>query len=140
MNEHECKCDKCVEMCTRFPCRPLPEEVVEMPAEVQARLSIQEEGDGLSSVPHLQPAVVGYEGQRAHDFDIWFTIGSPGRCTFLTEDGLCELHGKCKPFEGRTALHGQSGTAALDVLKEAWGSAKGREVLKTWREKHNEGL
>ena len=134
MIDHECDCEECKGMCERFPCRPLPEEVAGMPADVRARLSIQSEGDGLGGIPHLQAAVVGFEGGEAHEFDVFFgIIGRPGRCTFLTGAGLCELHGKCKPFEGRVSIHGMEGRETLDTLNEAWDTDEGREVLDAWR-------
>lgn len=133
--EYECDCGTCAGMCQRFPCRPKPAEVREMPTEVRARLSLQHDGEGLHGIPHLQPAVPGHEGGYAHNFDIFFGIGRPGRCTFLTDDNRCELHGKCKPWEGRVTKCGVSNSSeVLDELDKAWSTDEGREVLEEWRE------
>ena len=131
IEEFVCDCTECVAMCRKFPCRPLPEEVDEMPPEVRARLMIQREGDCLSGVPHLAAGAVGFEGEGAPDFEVFFgSIGKPHTCTFLT-DGLCELHGKCKPFEGRTAHHAQK-HSTYGVLRDAWDTEEGAATLARW--------
>lgn len=132
--EHQCNCATCVSMCHRFPCRPLPHEVAAMPAEVRARLMSQSDGKGMHHIPHLQAAAVHYEGQEAPDFDAFYGhVGRPHRCTFLTADGLCELHGKCKPFEGRTAVHGECDQGEYQHLKKSWDTDEGRRVLADWK-------
>lgn len=133
--EHECSCDKCAAMCKRFPCRPLPEEIQNMPPEVQARLMFND-GCGMRDIPHLQPAVKGHEGaDGTYDFNItWGGMSNPGECTFLTKDGLCELHGKCKPWEGRMALHDNKGNDEYQVLLDAWDTDEGLAVVEKWRE------
>lgn len=137
MTEYECKCEECVEMCKRYPCRPLPSEVANMPREVRARLMIQESGETLErGVPFLQAAAVGHEGDYSPNFAPFCgSVGMPHQCTFLSDEGLCELHGTCKPFEGRVTIHetGREGAGYLDVLQEAWNNDEGREVLAAWR-------
>lgn len=79
---------------------------------------------------------VGHEGGHAPDFDPCFGKVSNARtCTFLTGTERCELHGKCKPYEGRVAHHDArvGGRDVLWRLKEAWESPLGRRVLRLWR-------
>lgn len=131
---NECDCEKCVAMCRRFPCRPLPEEVADMPDDVQARLMVNA-GSGLNDVPHMQPAVRGYEGEDGtYNFDFFITIGNPGQCTFLDDAGRCELHGHCKPYEGRTSSCGKdSNDFDIDHLRAAWDTDEGRAAIADWR-------
>ncbi len=142
LEEFECDCPKCVSMCKGFPCRPLPEEVRAMPNDVAARLMIKSE-DVEYSFPYLQAAGQGYEGAEAPDFQPSFLglsgMGNPQTCTFLSEDGKCELHGKCKPWEGRVTLCGTGGAGGFEVngeLEREWNSVGGQAVLREWRAAH----
>lgn len=130
-----CACDRCVRMCMEFPCRPFPEDVVRMPVEVRARLSIQHTGHGLDHVPHLQSGARGYEGDVGPFFGRGTCQVHAHRCTFLTEAGRCELHGKCQPWEGRKALHSDTDARAnllTDQIRDAWNTELGRRVLRDW--------
>lgn len=133
--EHECACDVCVGMCRKFPCRPTPLEVLRMPRDVQARLMLQHDGHCLSDVPHLQAGAKGHEGKLGAGFGPLFgEITRLHVCTFLTADGKCELHGRCKPFEGRVAFH----EPVLDVLpelKRLWSSPLGQRVIRLWKQR-----
>lgn len=136
LQESECACDQCVMMCRTIPCRPLPMEVVRMPRAVQARLMLDLWGSTLTGTPHLMSGAVGHEGDRAPDFDPCFgKVSNAHTCTFLTGTERCELHGKCKPYEGRVAHHDArvGGRDVLLRLKEAWESPFGRRVLRLWR-------
>ena len=48
----------------------------------------------------LSPALKGYEGDNAPFWPV-------GRCTFYTDDGLCEIH-DIKPTEGCVVNHDKS--------------------------------
>lgn len=136
LQESECACDLCVMMCRTIPCRPLPMEVVRMPREVQARLMLDWWGSTLTGTAHLSAAAVGHEAKHAPDFAPRFgAVTRPHTCTFLTGTERCELHGKCKPYEGRVAHHDArvGGRDVLLRLKEAWESPFGRRVLRLWR-------
>jgi hypothetical protein len=140
LEEFECGCKTCISMCKGFPCRPLPEEVRAMPNDVAARLMIRDDGEWFE---YLQAAGVGHEGKSAPDFNTFFGhIGNPQQCTFQSADGKCELHGKCKPWEGRVTVCGEGrGAGSMDVngrLEEEWGSELGKEVLREWRAAHME--
>ena len=142
LEEFECRCEKCIAMCKRFPCRALPAEVRAMPNDVAARLMIKDVGEYGSSYdfPCLQAAGQGYEGEDQPDFNSFCGhINNPQQCTFQSEKGLCELHGKCKPWEGRVTLCGEGGAGGLavnDRLEAEWGSELGKEVLREWKAAH----
>lgn len=149
-----CDCEKCAGYCQRFPCRPLPDEVtLGMPAKVQARLMLNYLNGADGDVEHLQAGAVDYEGEHFPESAYGlFGIGrTPMRCTFLTDDGKCELHGKCKPFEGRKATcspenypKGHHDTALglgfrdrlSELIIEAWDTDTGRAVVAKWKEEH----
>lgn len=137
LQESECSCGRCVRMCRTIPCRPLPMEVVRMPRDVQARLMLDLFGETLCGTTHLLAGAVGREGCLAPDFAPCFGVAAkPHTCTFLTRDGLCELHGKCKPYEGRVAHHDARAASRDDVLqgiKDAWDTPLGRRVVLLWR-------
>ena len=140
LEEFECGCEKCVAMCKGFPCRPLPEEVRAMPNDVAARLMIKDE-DSEYQFPYLQAAGVGYEGQDSPDIQCSFGYcGKPQQCTFQSDKGLCELHGKCKPWEGRVTVCGEdrgaNGVDVNDRLEREWRSELGTDVLREWRAAH----
>lgn len=153
--EHECACEDCVNMCKRFPCRPLVAEVAALPPE-QLMLNCYNGHDGR--VEYLQPAGASWEGGHHYDetqgwsgsfLDV-FMGRTPVRCTFLTEEGLCALHGACKPWEGRITLHqnapgtkveGDEETVldlgfrdrASELLFEDWNTEAGREAVARWK-------
>lgn len=111
-----------------------------MPAEVRARLMSQSNGNCLHGVPHLQAAAAGYEGREAPDFrPSWGVVGAPHPCTFHTADGLCELHGKCKPWEGRVASCTLgSADEEFQELKRAWKTPEGQQVLADWKKEQSQ--
>ena len=110
-----------------------------MPRPVQARLMLDGWGTTLHEVPHLQAGAKGYEGTRAPDFKPSFgSVTVPHACTFLTPDGLCELHGKCKPLEGRVSHHDETvdGRDFLKHMGALWESPLGNRVLMLWSRRH----
>lgn len=107
-----------------------------MPRDVQARLMLDPWGSTLTGTPHLMAGAVGHEGQHVPDFSPCFgKVTIPHVCTFLTGTNLCELHGRCKPYEGRVAHHDPQvdGRNVLLQLKDAWESPLGLRVLRLWR-------
>lgn len=117
-----CSCRNCVEMCENRPCWPTP---LESDAIVAAGLGHRlmddywvddENGD----IPIVGPAIVGYE-QRSAPF--WPT----GRCTFLSKNGLCELHSLgLKPLEGRAMDHSSTHEDSVAVREH---------IVNLWRER-----
>lgn len=149
-----CDCEKCAGYCKSFPCRPLPDEVtLGMPAEVQARLMLNYLNGADGNVEHLQAGAVDYEGEHypATAYGYFGFDRKAMRCTFLTDDDKCELHGKCKPFEGRKAICNKDDypeghdEPALDLgfsdrlselIIEAWDTDTGRAVVRKWKEEY----
>ncbi len=93
----------------------------------------------MGGVPHLQTGTRGFEGEEAPDFGVfWGLIERPQRCTFLTAEGKCELHGVCKPYEGRVAdCRSKHDKDPLPNLKRAWRGKVGRKVLADWKEEQD---
>lgn len=127
-----CSCETCQDMCRRRPCWPLPNEarkLIEM--GYAKRLMFDWWGTSLEEedIAIISPAIVGREGQQAPFFPY-------GRCTFLTDEGLCELHDSgAKPAEGRLALCTQSvddGASLHEEVALAWDSDEGRDVIRLW--------
>src|SRR6185295_2622401 len=93
--ENSCACAKCKSYCHKVPCIGTPQDM----------LKIAEAGYGdriggtlwLAGIPMgLEPIAI-----VAPLFD-----QEKSRCTFLTDDDLCELHDKgLKPTEGRLSTH-----------------------------------
>lgn len=139
--EPTCACAKCVSMCKTFPCRPLPSEVTAMPPEVQARLMISSYGRNLSKIPHLQAGTFPNDGGEIPDAPSIWERAEKQRCVFLTQENKCELHGTCKPFEGRASHHTLDTDPKFkpitDRLKREWHSPEGRAVIERWREQYN---
>lgn len=110
-----------------------------MPRELQARLMF-DDGQTLYETPHLMAAAKGFEGREAPDFAAFFgQVTRPRTCTFHTPDGRCELHGRCKPFEGRAAdCKGtdQEGRDILEHLKRMWSGPLGKRILRLWHKRH----
>jgi len=152
--ESQCDCETCVQMCQRFPCRLLPSDLEKMSTDVRLRLCLNYVYGKGCSVYHLQAAPVGYERAEFPSSSYgFFGFGQvPERCTFLSNDGKCGLHGKCKPFEGRVANCDKSkypeGHAETrhdlgfpdrlsELLFEAWDTDEGRVAVETWKKEVN---
>jgi hypothetical protein len=82
-------------------CWPTPEEAIELIARGYGnRLMMDWWVDYPADIFILCPAIVGSEGTRAPENPI-------GRCTFLTDDGKCEIYDVVRPVEARKAKHGE---------------------------------
>ena len=105
-----CSCKKCQGMCEARACWATPAEAQAIiDAGLGHRLMrdwwcgspIVKKDDDYNDTSLLVPAQVGHEGQDASS-----SIFPKGRCTFLSDDGLCFLHDLgLKPSEGRKAIH-----------------------------------
>lgn len=134
--KNECQCSLCRGMCQNRPCWGTPFEIEKIiDAGFGPRLYLDWWAGGFDSNKDLympQPAMVGREGDYAPDS--WYP---QGQCTFLTSEGLCEIH-SLKPVEGVVARHDniqEVGKAELHKLTaQCWDSEKGREVLARWKE------
>ena len=93
LKENSCHCEKCVAMCKHAVCLGTPEDIERLfEAGYGDRLEKTIWAAGLKiGIPLMQMVQPLYdEGKR--------------QCTFLTDEGLCELHDKgLKPTEGKLA-------------------------------------
>ncbi len=91
----ECSCNKCKKMCTVAPCIGTPLDMLAIAEAGYAnRIRYTSQGSwtkyGFPMYEIVMPE--------------FLVEGNKTRCTFLTEEGLCELHEKgLKPIEGKLA-------------------------------------
>ncbi len=139
IKETVCSCDKCKSMCLRAPCAGTISEIQALiEAGFVTRLmlkgttysTITDDVYEVKKLDILMPAIKGREG----DFVDMAHIG--GECTFLDEEGLCELHDiGLKPIEGRAATCGtdkRSGKLAGDVARMNWDNTEGNQIGIDW--------
>jgi hypothetical protein len=89
-------------MCEHKACWPTPEEAATLIERGYGDRLVKEHFIGHGRLRHVL---------RGRDDE--------GRCTFLTADGLCELHDPgLKPLEGRLAHHTLTGTGVGTRVKE----------------------
>lgn len=124
-----CSCEICVRMCETRPCWGTPEDIEKIiNAGFGKRLMLDYWCD-TPDINLLCPAIVGYENKNA---PFW----PNGRCTFLNEKGLCELHDLgLKPTEGKVAIHGKKDEDTHYEVAKTWKNEKGKILIKLWREK-----
>jgi hypothetical protein len=125
-----CSCDECKAMCERRPCWPTPDDAQRLiDAGFAERLMLDWWFDRAQdkTVHVLTPAIAGREGGQAP------AIPS-GRCTFLSDDGLCGLHNfGLKPTEGKQALCKERTPAGLhEQIAQTWQSDAGKAVIDAW--------
>lgn len=138
--EYQCDCDYCVSMCKHRPCWPTPDEIqgiIENGFGDNLGLDyywVDDEREELGgrNVYIVAPAIVNNERQL-------YPYSPTGTCTFL-QDGLCALHNKCKPFEGRVVVcpdktqMDDNFSAVIPWLVRQWDTDKGRDVVRQWKE------
>jgi hypothetical protein len=128
-----CTCDECKEMCAR-PCWPTPSEVEKIIAMGYGeRLMLDFWWPGGKKVYVVCPAACkGASGRYARH--------EGKRCLFQNKRGLCELHDKCKPMEGRLAsCTSKDGWALRGRVAKTWNTKRGRSVVKAWKKKFYRG-
>jgi hypothetical protein len=139
-----CTCERCKDMCRRRVCWPTPEQAERIINAGFADRMMLDYWEGNQRIYIVAPASKGNEAAVSP----WWP-GGP--CCLQGEDGLCQIHSLgLKPVEAMVAYCGDSGDkekeAAYDELHEAvamdWDSAKGRKVVKLWKNKvgHNSQL
>jgi len=121
-----CSCDICVNMCKRRPCWPSPQEAK---AIIDAGFSNRLWLDwwlGASIIYVIGPAAKGQEENKVVSWPA-------GECTFLTSEGLCELHNlELKPIEARKADHRKQDPSLHQKVAMLWDSLEGRQVVEQW--------
>lgn len=132
--DSECSCERCKSMCEYRACWPTPKEAQALiNAGYGERLWVDYwAGGGLLSdhdndISILAPAAAGKE-KEYHPF--W----PEGRCTFLTKDGLCELHDQgLKPSEGRKAIHSDEDPVHLHAMVATmWDEEAAEHLVEEW--------
>ena len=125
--QNTCSCETCVEMCERRPCWPTPEESKKIQDAGFARRMMRDYWVGHSEdIDIISPAIVGHDNGNAPFFP-------NGRCVFLTEEGLCELHDLgLKPLEGRVASCYDITSDAHKDIAMTWDTKEGRSVVASW--------
>lgn len=109
--EVDCNCTHCKQMCVVSPCIPTPEEVDMIIAAGYAdrfRLTIWR------------------DVREGHDHLVVAPKYTESGCTFLTAEGLCELHDQgLKPLEGRLAIHNLADNGLRRWMCRKWVSFRG---------------
>lgn len=123
MQESSCDCPVCRNMCHRTPCWPTPQEANHLlDVGYLDRLDLEhyQESNNLPAVWVVCPKLRGTE--------IF-----PQGCIFQKE-GLCELHGKHKPLEGRLAHHSGTPTTLRKQIAKLWDTREGRQVVERFKQ------
>jgi len=131
MSEFEsCSCDECKAMCERRPCWPTPDDaqrLIDAGHADRLMLDWWFDNEQDKTVHVLTPAITGRESGQAP------AIPS-GRCTFLNEKGLCQLHDlSLKPAEGKLALCKERTPAGLhEQIAQTWNGTDSKAVIDAW--------
>lgn len=136
LEETECMCTTCQNMCAKFSCWGTPEEI--------ERLINEGYSDKLYCVAYYShPDNIYILAPKPKGFITWerIKVGPKyGECEFLTDDRLCSLHNKkvnghrLKPMEGRLVDHNsQRGVDdPHDAIAEMWDSEFAKDLVNKW--------
>lgn len=129
--ESSCSCPKCVKMCEGRPCWGTPAEIQKIiDAGHGNRLMLDWwENASADEIRIVAPAIVGYEGKKAPYWPM-------GRCAFLNEKSLCDLHDLgLKPLEGRAAsCKDQAEDGCHEHCAKSFDTKEGRKVVRNFQE------
>ena len=126
-----CNCVECMRCCHYRVCWPTPEEAEKL-IELGYTKRLMNDwwvGDGPDGedIQLLCPASSGYEGDYAPSWP------ADVKCTFLTEDNLCEIHNSgAKPMEGRLSLHGEVENLH-ETVATLWNNPEAQDLVRKWR-------
>ena len=125
-----CACAECVAMCQRRPCWPTPDDAQRLiEAGYADRLMVDWwfDRDQNKTIYLLTPAIVGRESGEA-------PAQPEGRCTFLDEAGLCQLHDcDLKPTEGQIALcAGRTPEGLHEQIGRTWDAMAAQALIDRW--------
>jgi len=126
-----CACDVCKEYCAR-PCWPTPDETdAMMDAGYGNKLMGYTYYDPWNPIYMLIPAKAGFEQTDIHDADSRY-LEKKASCTFLTEEGLCAIHGTHKPIGGRMTHHTRPYPGLDFSIVMTWDTPRGKQVRDRW--------
>ena len=137
-----CSCSDCVSLCEKNPGWMTPEEALKAIASGHASRLMRDWLDPCSEVGNeeriyvLAPASLGCEGADAPDFDLFSMLSGTaekGRCTFLNNNELCDLHATdYKPRQCRESM----GCADIGLdnyeMARMWDNREGRRTISWW--------
>lgn len=116
----ECTCLTCKNMCRHTPCVGTPDDIK----------SIIDNGYGHRLI---MQAYVDIESLENILIYVGIKTNETGGCPLQNTAGLCTIHGKCKPTEGRLANCATSDNGLRASVLRSWiGSKLGSELLKMY--------
>ena len=128
-----CTCENCQSMC-EAPCWPTPAEhqrLLELGFGDKMMVTSREHPTEGRYIPVICPAKKGRECKDNMETDT--------SCVFQNESGLCELHGICKPLEGRLAICKIDGKRRAsepkdlrDRMAELWDNPEAQKLVRDW--------
>jgi Fe-S-cluster containining protein len=144
----ECSCESCKKMCEAHPCLGTPQEIIKLIKlgyakrlmDIRYYDSKGEFGKRDMDIKIIMPAIKGYEGKKGP-----LAIARFGRCTFLNNKGLCEIH-NVKPIEGRVTSHACEGYDKFSHMDRLylsiinmWATHEGEKVVNIWLKQMGRG-
>ena len=125
-----CTCPECVAMCQHRPCWPTPDDAQRLiEAGYADRLMVDWwfHRDKNKTIYLLTPAIAGRESGEA-------PAHPEGQCTFLSVDGLCQIHDSgLKPTEGQIALCNNRTPEGLhEQIARTWDDAVAQALIDRW--------
>ena len=125
--EVSCNCAICKNMCANSTCLPTPDEARKLiDAGYATRLATYKFYPLDDGPRFLGPAPLGkHMSEDLKD--------TQSRCTFYTDEGLCELHSLgLKPLEGRIAHHDRPWQPIRLVAMGSWKNKQFFSVYSKW--------
>ncbi len=140
-----CTCEKCKGSCLKRPCWPTPRgaaRIIEFGLGSRFMMDWWVADGGEEDILILVPALVGYVSE-------WAPSRPIGACTFYTDNGLCEIHGRLKPLEGQMVfscltgedkVHGVCQKDLHEKIARTWDNDFARALTERWLAKRNLSL
>lgn len=118
---NDCDCSTCKAMCSKAPCLGTPEDILKLIEHGYiARLKVTHWAAGI---PYGMNRIIRMvQPEQKPD----------GKCTFLSEEGLCQLHELgLKPTEGKLASHQPT---AVDHFSKTLSA----QIAQSWEAEENQ--
>jgi len=128
LEEKECQCEKCIDMCRHITCWGTPSELNKIiDAGFGNKLMIDWWIASPEDIYVLCPANIGFELKQA-------PYHRDGLCSFFTKDNKCEIH-NIKPVEGKTTTHDFYDSKLRDKISKLWNTPEGKSLIEEWKSK-----